>query len=98
VQRGKAEAALQSLREIMGKLKLTVDEEKTRICEAPEGEFDLLGYVRANVFSIPSSVLPKLHEAGRAASESLWRSMTANPWGNPPFRGDAAHSQDRRQI
>ena len=35
----------------MGKLKLTVDEEKTRICKAPEGEFDLLGYVRANVFS-----------------------------------------------
>ena len=38
--RGKAEAALQSLREIMGKLKLTVNEEKTRICKVPEGEFD----------------------------------------------------------
>jgi RNA-directed DNA polymerase len=36
-RRGKAEAALQSLREIMGKLKLTVNEEKTRICKAPEG-------------------------------------------------------------
>ncbi len=32
-RRGKAEAALQSLREIMGKLKLTVNEEKTRICK-----------------------------------------------------------------
>ena len=42
--RGKAEAALQSLREIMGKLKLTVSEEKTRICKVPEGEFDFLGY------------------------------------------------------
>ena len=30
-RRGKAEAALQSLREIMGKLKLTVNEEKTLI-------------------------------------------------------------------
>ena len=29
-RRGKAEAALQSLREIMGKLKLTVNEEKCR--------------------------------------------------------------------
>ena len=28
---GKAEAAMQSLREIMGKMKLTVNEEKTRI-------------------------------------------------------------------
>ena len=32
------------LREIMGKLKLTVNEEKTRICKVPEGEFDFLGY------------------------------------------------------
>ena len=28
----------------MGKLKLTVNEEKTRICRIPEGEFDFLGY------------------------------------------------------
>ena len=43
-RRGKAEEALQQLRVIMGKLKLTVNEEKTRICKVPEGEFDFLGY------------------------------------------------------
>jgi hypothetical protein len=43
-RKGKAEEALQRLREIMGKLKLTVNEEKTRICKVPEGEFDFLGY------------------------------------------------------
>src|SRR3954471_15650540 len=37
-RRGKAEEALQRLRELMGKLKLTVNEEKTRICRIPEGE------------------------------------------------------------
>jgi hypothetical protein len=37
-------AALHCLREIMGKLKLTVNEDKTRICSVPEGEFDFLGY------------------------------------------------------
>src|SRR5208283_4900206 len=43
-RKGKAAEALQRLREIMGKLKLTVNEEKTRICTVPEGEFDFLGY------------------------------------------------------
>jgi len=41
---GKADEALQRMREIMGKLKLTVNEEKTRICKVPEGTFDFLGY------------------------------------------------------
>src|ERR1700681_5084997 len=50
-RRGKAEAALQRLREIMSKLKLTVSEEKTRICTAPEGEFDFLGYTFGRMFS-----------------------------------------------
>ena len=50
-RRGKAEAALQRLREIMGKLKLTVSEEKTRICRVPEGEFDFLGYTFGRMFS-----------------------------------------------
>ena len=45
------EAALQSLREIMGKLKLTVNEEKTRICKVPEGEFDFLGYTFGRMYS-----------------------------------------------
>jgi len=41
---GKAEEALQWMRQIMGKLKLTVNEDKTRICKVPEGTFDFLGY------------------------------------------------------
>lgn len=48
---GKAEEALQRMREIMGKLKLTVNEEKTRICKVPEGEFDLLGYTFGRRYS-----------------------------------------------
>jgi RNA-directed DNA polymerase len=35
-RKGKAEEALQRLREIMGKLKLTVNEEKTRLCRVPK--------------------------------------------------------------
>ena len=50
-RRGKAEEALQRLRELMGKLKLTVNEEKTRICKVPEGEFDFLGYTFGRMYS-----------------------------------------------
>ena len=50
-RRGKAEEALQQLRAIMGALKLTVNEEKTRICRIPEGEFDFLGYTFGRMYS-----------------------------------------------
>ena len=50
-RRGNAEAALHHLREIMGKLKLTVNEDKTRICKVPEGEFDFLGFTFGQMFS-----------------------------------------------
>jgi group II intron reverse transcriptase/maturase len=50
-RRGNAEAALHHLREIMGKLKLTVNEDKTRICKVPEGEFDFLGYTFGRMYS-----------------------------------------------
>ena len=43
-RKGRADEALQQLRKIMSKLKLTVNEEKTRICRVPEGEFNFLGY------------------------------------------------------
>ena len=46
-----ADEALQRLREIMGRLKLTVNEEKTRICKVPEGEFDFLGYTFGRMYS-----------------------------------------------
>src|SRR6202040_3300130 len=50
-RKGSAEEALHHLREIMGKLKLTVNEEKTRICRVPDGEFDFLGYTFGRMYS-----------------------------------------------
>ncbi len=50
-RKGKAEEALSRLREIMGKLKLTVNEEKTRICKVPESQFDFLGYTFGRIYS-----------------------------------------------
>src|ERR1700681_2075643 len=50
-KKGNADEALQQLRKIMSKLKLTVNEEKTRICKVPEGEFDFLGYTFGRMYS-----------------------------------------------
>jgi group II intron reverse transcriptase/maturase len=50
-RRGKAEEALQRMRELMSKLKLTVNEEKTRICKVPEGTFDFLGFTFGRTYS-----------------------------------------------
>lgn len=48
---GKAEEALEWMRKIMGKLKLTVNEEKTRLCKVPEETFDFLGYTFGRRYS-----------------------------------------------
>ncbi|MFM0543194.1 reverse transcriptase domain-containing protein [Paraburkholderia strydomiana] len=50
-KKGKAEEALSRMREIMDKLKLTVNEKKTHICRVPEGEFDFLGYTFGRLYS-----------------------------------------------
>jgi RNA-directed DNA polymerase len=50
-RRGKAGEALLRLRQIMGKLKLTVNEEKTRICTVLEETFEFLGYTFGRMYS-----------------------------------------------
>lgn len=50
-KRGQGEEALARMRDLMSKLKLTVNEEKTRICQVPEGEFTFLGYTFGRMYS-----------------------------------------------
>ena len=49
--RGSAEEALATMRGIMGKLKLTVNETKTRVCKLPGEKFDFLGYTFGRCYS-----------------------------------------------
>jgi len=49
--RGTAEEAMNAMREMMGQLKLTVNEEKTRLCRVPESSFDFLGYTFGRCYS-----------------------------------------------
>ncbi len=49
--RGRAEEALAIMRNIMTRLKLTVNETKTRVCKLPEEKFDFLGYTFGRYYS-----------------------------------------------
>jgi len=69
-RKGRAEEALQRLREIMGKLKLTVNEEKTRICKVSEGEFDFLGFTFGRMYSRTTG---KAHLGLRPSKKSIRR-------------------------
>jgi hypothetical protein len=49
--RGRAEEALATMRVMMSKLKLTVNETKTRVAKLPEEKFDFLGYTFGRCYS-----------------------------------------------
>jgi len=96
-RRGNAEAALHRLREIMGKLKLTVNEDKTQICKVPEGEFDFLGFTFGRMYSPTTGAGPPwLCDRQRRASSA---------WSKPSPRADcppaaylARDHRARRQV
>jgi hypothetical protein len=96
-RKGKADEALQQLRKIMSKLKLTVCEEKTRICKVPEGDFDFL--IRGDNVCLPSvdrdgdkSLLPLAAEAGFILEKrcTSTRSATARAASSKDTRNAAA--------
>jgi len=49
--RRNADAAMDAMRTIMRKLKLTINEEKTHVCRAPDESFDFLGYTFGTCYS-----------------------------------------------
>ena len=49
--RGQAEVAMAAMRDMMQKLKLTVNEEKTHVCRLPDESFDFLGYTIGRCYS-----------------------------------------------
>src|SRR5438105_9679477 len=49
--RGSADQAMTVMRSMMAKLKLTVNETKTRLCRGPDEPFNFLGYTFGRMFS-----------------------------------------------
>ena len=50
--RGRADQALAEMRAMMSKLKLTVNENKTRVCYLPKEKSDFLGYTFGRCYSM----------------------------------------------
>ena len=80
-RRGSAEKALHHLRAIMSKLKLMVNQEKTRICRVPDGEFDFLGYTFGRMYS-PETGRARL--GYRPSKKSLKRMGRTRPRADRP--------------
>ena len=49
--KGSAAQALEAMRSLMRQIKLTVNEEKTRVCRVPDETFDFLGYTFGRCYS-----------------------------------------------
>ena len=49
--RGTAQLACSAMRDMIGRLKLTVNEQKTRVCRVPEETFDFLSYTFGRCYS-----------------------------------------------
>lgn len=73
---GKADEALQHMREVMSQLKLTVNEEKTRVCKVPDETYNFLGFTFGRMYSSARGRLVMATDHRRKVS-SIWfgRSM-----------------------
>lgn len=72
--RRQADAALQAMRQMMGRLKLTVNEEKTHICRVPQEHFDFLGYTFGRCYSTQTG---RAYLGTRPSKKSIRRMVAA---------------------
>lgn len=68
--RGRAEEAMAAMRDLMQRLRLTVNEEKTRLARLPEETFDFLGFTFGRLWSRRTG---HAYYGGRPSSKSLRR-------------------------
>jgi group II intron reverse transcriptase/maturase len=72
--RHRAPEALIALRQIAGEIGLTVNEDKTRICQVPEGRFEFLGYSFERCYSKRTG---RSHLGSRPSKKSIRRVVQA---------------------
>jgi group II intron reverse transcriptase/maturase len=72
--RGQAEEALRAMRQMMARLKLTMNEEKTHVCRLPQEHLDFLGYTFGRCYSTRTG---RAYLGTRPSKESIRRMVTA---------------------
>jgi RNA-directed DNA polymerase len=99
--RARAVEAMATMRSMMSKLKLTVNETKTRLCVLPDGTFDFLGYTFGRCYNHPTGAaylaaspankkIAKLKGAIGEQTSSRWTPMDEEEmvgWLNRKLRG-----------
>jgi RNA-directed DNA polymerase len=74
--RGSAAEALVAMRDMMQRLKLTVNEHKTRLCRVPNESFDFLGYTLGRCWSFHTGRAYLGARPSRTAVERLCRTIS----------------------
>jgi group II intron reverse transcriptase/maturase len=69
-----ADEALQAMRQLMARLKLTVNEEKTHVCRIPQDHFDFLGYTFGRCYSAKTG---RAYLGTRPSQKSIRRMVAA---------------------
>ena len=82
--RQNAEQALDAMRSIFRKLKLTVNEEKTHVCQVPRESFDFLGYTFGRCYSSRTGNSYVSHRPSKRKIQAVCRRIseaTDRKWG-----------------
>lgn len=72
--KGHADDAMEAMRMMMGKIKLTVNEDKTHVCRLPQERFDFLGYTFGRCYS---RVTGRAYIGTRPSKKSVQRIVAA---------------------
>lgn len=86
--RGTGLQAMTSMRDMMAKLKLTVNETKTRLCRLPEETFDFLGYTIGRCYSPKTGraylgTHPSDKKVRKLVAEISYRTERRRTWQDP---------------
>jgi len=79
--RAGADEAMDLMRNVMSRLKLTVNESKTRVCRLPEEKFDFLGYTFGRCYSPASwiNIVPSSPAQAGTGTPKVLGACGSNP-------------------